>query len=263
MEQKIEEFRGCVVLKAVFNGEVIGSVRAYEERGTAHIGKLMVHPAYQNRGVGKRLLRAIEDEFQGRRYELFTAAKSGKNLTFYEKCGYARFKTAETPGMAFVYLEKRAFGVREITAADYPLLEEFLYQAIFLPPGADPLPREAVFRPEIYVYIDGFGGRPGDCGAIAEADGEVVGAAWTRIIPAYGHIDGDTPELAVSVLPGYRGRGIGTALLTRLFELLRARGYKRTSLSVQKANPAARLYRRAGYGVLRENGDDWIMVKQL
>jgi ribosomal protein S18 acetylase RimI-like enzyme len=73
-----------------------------------------------------------------------------------------------------------------------------------------------------------------------------VGAAWTRIIQAYGHIDDETPELAISVLPEYRGRGIGAMLMTRLFELLRERGYKRTSLSVQQENTAVKFYRKLG-----------------
>jgi len=152
--------------------------------------------------------------------------------------------------------------VREIAETDYPLLEDFLYHAVFLPPGTEPPPRDIIFKPEIYIYIKDFGGE-NDCGVAAEYNGKVIGAAWTRIIPAYGHIDDKTPELAVSVLPKYRGRGVGTALMTRLFELLRERGYKLTSLSVQKENPAARLYRRLGYEIVRENDEDYIMVKNF
>jgi len=157
--------------------------------------------------------------------------------------------------------------IREISPADYPVLEDFLYHAIFLPPGMGPPARKIIFEPEIFVYIKGFGGKD-DCGVVAERGGKIVGAAWTRIIPAYGHIDGDTPELAISVLPGYRGQGVGTMMMTRLFELLRARGYRRTSLSVQKDNPAARFYQRLGYVVTGDKLDhagheDYIMVKGL
>jgi len=67
-----------------------------------------VLPGYQNRGVGKRLLQAIENEFRGKRYELYTGFKSAKNLILYEKCGYTRFKTEEASrGLKLVYLEKR------------------------------------------------------------------------------------------------------------------------------------------------------------
>ena len=157
--------------------------------------------------------------------------------------------------------------VRVIKESEYPLLEDFLYNAIFLPPGADPVPREIIFVPEIYIYIEDFG-RPDDCGLVAEQDGEIIGAAWTRIIPAYGHIDDDTPELAISVLPGRRNSGVGTMLMSSLFEHLRSLGYKRTSLSVQKDNPAVRFYERMGYHIIGERIDhagnaDYLMLKEL
>ena len=157
--------------------------------------------------------------------------------------------------------------IRELEPADYPLLEDFLYHAIFQPPGEEPLPRALIFEPEIYIYIRDFGGGD-DCGVIAERDGRAVGAAWTRIIPAYGHLDDQTPELAISVLPAYRGQGVGTELMRHLFAALKERGYPKTSLSVQKDNPAVRFYRRLGYEITGEQRDhaeneDWLMVKQL
>ncbi len=157
--------------------------------------------------------------------------------------------------------------IRPIEPRDYALLEEFLYQAIFVPEGVEPPAREIIYLPEIYVYIDGFGGKD-DLGVVAEADGKVVGAAWTRIIPAYGHIDDATPELAISVLPGWRGRGIGDQMMERLFGLLREHGYRRTSLSVQQDNPAVRFYKRLGYIITGERPDgagheDYLMLKSL
>jgi ribosomal protein S18 acetylase RimI-like enzyme len=157
--------------------------------------------------------------------------------------------------------------IRPIAPADYPLLEEFLYEAIFIPEGVVPPPREIIFSPEIFIYIDGFG-TGSDLGVMAEADGEVVGAAWTRIVPAFGHLDGKTPELAISVLPAWRGRGVGTLMMERLFEMLREGGYRRTSLSVQKDNPAVRFYRRLGYVTTGERPDgagheDYLMIKEL
>lgn len=155
-----------------------------------------------------------------------------------------------------------SFSIRPIQPKDYKLLAEFLYNAIFLPPDAPTLSRDIIYKPEIALYINNFGGSY-DCGSVDEQDGIAVGMAWTRIIPAYGHVDSQTPELAMSVLPAYREHGIGTLLLTSLFELLCRRGYRQTSLSVQKANPAVRLYQRLGYEIIRENHDDFIMVKQL
>jgi ribosomal protein S18 acetylase RimI-like enzyme len=107
LEQAAAEFQGGTVLKAVLDGRIIGSVRAFENGDTAYIGKLMVLPGYQDRGLGKRLLREIENEFLGKRFELYTGEKSEKNLALYERCGYRRFKTEEAaPGLTLVYLEK-------------------------------------------------------------------------------------------------------------------------------------------------------------
>jgi len=157
--------------------------------------------------------------------------------------------------------------IRPILDNEYPVLEDFLYHAIFLPLGVKPLPREIIFEPEIFVYIKDFGGKD-DCGVVAEQDGKIVGAAWTRIIPAYGHIDDKTPELAISVLPNMRGQGIGSKMMKSLFELLRERGYQQTSLSVQKDNPAVKFYERLGYKITGEridhaNHEDYLMIKDL
>jgi ribosomal protein S18 acetylase RimI-like enzyme len=150
-----------------------------------------------------------------------------------------------------------------ITPADYPLLEAFIYHAIFIPPGVEAPPREIIYNPDVFIYIDGFGSKPGDCGVVAEVGGKVVGAAWERIILAFGHVDDDTPELAISVLPEYRGKTVGTRMMTRLLELLRERGYKQTSLAVQKENAAVRFYERLGYKIIRESDEEYIMVKNI
>ena len=159
--------------------------------------------------------------------------------------------------------KKDTVNVREIIPADYPLLEDFLYHAIFVPPGMEAPPRDTIHHPAVFIYIYGFGSKSGDMGVVAEADGRVVGAAWERIIPAFGHVDDDTPELAISVMPEYRGRGVGATMMTRLFELLRERGYKQTSLAVQQRNAAVRFYQRLGYVTVRESEEEFIMVKDL
>ena len=108
LEQAVDECQYCVLLKAVLDDRIIGSVRAYEKNDTAYVGKLMVDPDYQNQGLGRLLLQAIESEFPGKRFELFTGHRSVKNITLYEKCGYSRFKEEKTPEFTFVYLEKPA-----------------------------------------------------------------------------------------------------------------------------------------------------------
>ena len=150
--------------------------------------------------------------------------------------------------------------IRKIRPEEHDLLREFLYQAIYLPEGMEPPPRSVVDLPELQVYIADFGTRPGDHCIVAEAAGKVVGAAWCRIMADYGHIDNDTPSLAISLLPEYRGLGIGTRLLNDLLLLLQEHGYLRASLSVQKENPALRLYQRTGFRIVAERGTEYLML---
>jgi len=107
LEETIEEYHKCVILKALQGGVIIGSVRAYVKGSTAYIGKLMVLPQRQGIGLGKRLLAAIEAEFSNMRYELFTACKSDRNIHLYESSGYTRFLSETNgAGIAFAYMEK-------------------------------------------------------------------------------------------------------------------------------------------------------------
>ena len=153
--------------------------------------------------------------------------------------------------------------VREIKEEEYALLENFLYEAIFVPEGTPAPPRSVLSLPGLRLYIDGFGSRKDDAGLVAEIDGAVVGAIWARIMDDYGHIDGETPSLAVSLYREYRGRGIGTALLREMLSLLKRKGYERVSLSVQKANYALKMYEKAGFEVVDETEEEYIMLRRL
>ena len=153
--------------------------------------------------------------------------------------------------------------IREMRGEERGLLEEYLYQAIFVPEGEMPPERDILNRPELRVYVDGFGAGKADRCMVAEADGKVVGAAWARIMDDYGHVDDDTPSLAVALQPEWRDRGIGTALLRTLLDALSRDGWRRVSLSVQKANRAARLYNRLGFETVEDKGDEAIMLARL
>ena len=108
LEEVCEEFERGTVLKAMDeNGVIIGSVRAYPDDGTVYIGKLMVHPEMQKKGIGTRLLLEMEREYPNQRYELFTSTKSISNIRLYERLGYKIFKEeAVSEELQFVYLEK-------------------------------------------------------------------------------------------------------------------------------------------------------------
>lgn len=155
------------------------------------------------------------------------------------------------------------YKIREINAAEYPLLEDFLYEAIFIPQGVEPPPRSIINNDELQVYIKDFGEKPDDRCLIAEADEKIVGAVWVRIMEDYGHIDDETPSFAISLYREYRGHGIGTALMVKMLELLRESGYKKASLAVQKENYAVKMYKKVGFEVVGENAEEYIMVCNL
>ena len=117
--------------------------------------------------------------------------------------------------------------------------------------------------PELQVYIADFGNSKHDKALIAEVDGNIVGAIWARIMNDYGHIDDNTPSLAMSVLKAYRGMGIGTSLLTQMMSTEKAAGYAKLSLSVQKDNYAVKLYRKAGFIAVKETDEEYIMIVNL
>lgn len=153
--------------------------------------------------------------------------------------------------------------IREICEVDYKCLEEYLYHAIFIPEGVSKPSRDIIFKPEIYVYINNFGKDKYDTGVVAEQNGQIIGAAWARIIPAYGHIDENTPELAISVSPDFRNISVGSKLMRKLFELLKNKGYDKLSLSVQKENKAIGFYIRLGFKIIDQREEEFIMLKAL
>ncbi len=108
IEEVYDEFQKGTILKAVDDdGQIIGSVRAYQENGTVHIRKLMVHPDQQKKGIGTQLLLAMEKEYPHQRYQLFTSTKSLDNIRLYEKAGYSVFKEEMvSQELTFVYLQK-------------------------------------------------------------------------------------------------------------------------------------------------------------
>ena len=152
------------------------------------------------------------------------------------------------------------YTIREIRKHEYPLLDNFLYEAIFVPEGIEPPPKTIITSPELQVYVERFGESKDDWGLAAEVDGKIVGAVWVRTMNDYGHIDNETPSLAISLYKEYRGFGIGTAMMKEILALLKSHGYRRVSLSVQKANYAAKMYLKIGFEIIRENEEEFVMI---
>lgn len=155
------------------------------------------------------------------------------------------------------------YTIREMKPSEYPLLNDFLYEAIFIPEGIEAPPKSIINSPELQVYVADFGTQKHDRALLAEIGEKVVGAVWVRIMNDYGHIDDETPSFAISLYKEYRGLGIGTALMQKMFATLKNDGYKQASLSVQKANYAAKMYLKLGFEIVNENEEEYIMVKHL
>lgn len=166
-------------------------------------------------------------------------------------------------------MKQQDFIIRVLRPEETGILEELLYQAVFVPAGREPYPRSVIRIPRVYAYIEGFG-RNGDVCFVAESGGRIVGGIWARVLDgvcnsqkAYGNIGQGVPELAISLLPECRKQGIGTALMEHMIAHLRQSGTARVSLSVDKTNYAVRLYKKFGFEIILENDEDYIMVRAL
>lgn len=155
------------------------------------------------------------------------------------------------------------YNIRKIREDEHTLLNDFIYEAIFIPEGVEPPPKSIINQPELQVYISNFGQEKDDLCFVAEADGKVVGAVWVRDMNDYGHIADGVPSFAISLYKEYRNFGIGTRLMETMLMELKGRGYNRTSLAVQKANYAVRMYKKVGFEIIDENDEEYIMVCEL
>lgn len=153
--------------------------------------------------------------------------------------------------------------IRPLRTGERWLLTEFLYEAVWRPDGAPPVPRTALQEAALRRYVEVFGRAADDRCLAAVCDGRVAGAVWVRRMHGFGHVDDATPELAVALYPEYRGRGIGTLLLRAMLELLRQEGCTQVSLSVQCENRAAAWYLREGFELLAERDGELVMVCRL
>ncbi len=108
LDELIQDFKSHSFLKVVSNGKIVGSVRGHVEGDTCHVSRLFVHPEFQNKGIGKKLLFSIEAKFSGvKRYELFTG-QSERNIALYEKLGYRKYGERPQGDKVMLYcMEKR------------------------------------------------------------------------------------------------------------------------------------------------------------
>ena len=141
--------------------------------------------------------------------------------------------------------------IRDLRADETEFLRDMLHAAIAWNPARPLPPKEQLLEfPQLTMFHEGWG-RAGDTGLVAEEDGRILGLAWYRFfteeVHGEGYVDEQTPEVAVAVVDGQRGRGVGTALMDAIHARARDQGIERISLSVDADNPAKRLYERLGY----------------
>ncbi|MGI9542169.1 MAG: GNAT family N-acetyltransferase [Cyclobacteriaceae bacterium] len=109
LTELIEEASKSTILKATYDQQLVGSVRGIMEGDTGKIGRLIVDPKFQGHGIGSMLLERIEECFSNaKRFELFTGARSMRNLGLYKRRGYRECKRdLLTDHVSVVFLEKR------------------------------------------------------------------------------------------------------------------------------------------------------------
>jgi ribosomal protein S18 acetylase RimI-like enzyme len=108
IEEIKSEFSTKTFLKACLNGKLVGSVRVSFNRGTCFVGRLIVHPEQQKKGIGTKLMETIENRFRStKRFELFTGSRSEGNIHLYEKLGYRIFRKERLSAkVILVFMEK-------------------------------------------------------------------------------------------------------------------------------------------------------------
>jgi ribosomal protein S18 acetylase RimI-like enzyme len=140
--------------------------------------------------------------------------------------------------------------VRPAEAEDFGFLATMLGEAaVWRPDKPTPTGEEVLADPRFAMYLEGWP-RPGDHGLVAEQDGP-VGAAWYRTYTeanqGHGFVAADVPELSIAVVEPRRHEGIGRRLLVELVAASVEQGYRALSLSVNRENPARRLYESVGF----------------
>lgn len=101
------EFETKTILKAIDKEYLLGSVRFYEKESTCYLERLIIHPEFQNQGIGKALVKQAETLAESKRFELFTGHKSERNIRFYKNLGYDIFRSEVlSDKLTFVFMEK-------------------------------------------------------------------------------------------------------------------------------------------------------------
>lgn len=160
-----------------------------------------------------------------------------------------------------------AFGLRAAVGSDSRFLTDMVVEAANWNPSASRQRVSVLADPDYTRYVTGWQ-RPSDAGVVAvDSDGVPVGACWFRLFPTnapgHGFVAVGVPELILGVSPIWRAQGAGRALLREVVSIARTAGHARLTLSVERGNHAADLYRSEGFVTVATPGTRDTMVKNL
>ena len=116
LEELQKDFLNHTFLGIKLEQQIVANVRVRMGNKTCFVGRLIVHPKHQGRGLGSSLMLELEERFGFiSRFELFTGHLSLANIRLYEKLGYHEFKRETISAkLQFVYPENLQFGVNTI-----------------------------------------------------------------------------------------------------------------------------------------------------
>lgn len=157
--------------------------------------------------------------------------------------------------------------IRELAKNEVGFLKEMLYDAIFIEEGQPKLPRSIIEDPSLAKYIADFGSEKFDLCLVAVENSVLIGASWGRLFDennkGFGYVNSETPELSLAVKEQFRNKGIGTELIKQIAKKYQELKVNHLSLSVDKKNPAIRLYTRLGFQTKIEAKKSVIMQMEL
>jgi ribosomal protein S18 acetylase RimI-like enzyme len=159
--------------------------------------------------------------------------------------------------------------IRKGTVRDLPFLKNMLYEAIFWNSEKPEISFKDLFvNPDIARILQDWGKRKGDFSLIAvDKQRNPIGAVWYRFWTqenhTYGFVDEEIPELGIAVGKGFRGKGVGRDLMTKIINHAEESGVKGISLSVAPENFALQLYEKLGFKKVSESGTSWTLLNTI
>lgn len=135
---------------------------------------------------------------------------------------------------------------KELNRSDLDLHKEFIYVALWDSPNEPRRPKTVLNTPKVEAYYSNWG-QQDDVGFIAYVDGLTAGFIQVRVKESVTEEYADYPELAISVLPQYQGKGIGRLLYSKLISEIKGK-YPGVRLGVHPENEAAiKLYKKLSF----------------